>query len=70
MISAEAIANKILTLPPASQKQVLDYIDSLVARPIRLTPGEKVSELKKMFARHSHNGAVILDDSREVLYED
>jgi len=70
MNSVEAIANKVQLLPPSSQKQVLDYVDSLLEKPVELTTEERVAALKEMFARHAYSRAVILDDSRESIYED
>ncbi len=70
MNSVEAIAKKIQMLPPSSQKRVLDYVDSLLVQPVKMTPEEKVAALKEMVQRHAGNRAVILDDSREALYED
>lgn len=70
MISTENIASKIQKLPPASQKQVIDLIDSLLEKPVELTPSER-AELWREFAKsHADNRVVILDDSREAIYED
>ncbi len=70
MNSVEAITTKVQMLPPASQKQVLDFVDSLLEQPVKLTTEERVAALKEMFARHATSRAVVLDDSREAIYED
>lgn len=70
MNSIEAITNKVQMLPPASQKQVLDYVNSLLEKPVALTTEERIVAIKEMGQRHAGNRAVILDDSREAIYED
>ena len=70
MISVEAITNKIQTLPPASQKQVLDFVESLLEKPVELTPEERAAAWREFVKSHADNPVVILDDSREVIYED
>lgn len=70
MNSVEAITTKVQMLPPASQKQVLDYVNSLLEKPVVLTKEERIAALKEMVERHAGNRAVILDDSREAIYED
>ncbi|HQZ95611.1 MAG TPA: hypothetical protein PLP21_04790 [Pyrinomonadaceae bacterium] len=70
MNSVEAITTKVQMLPPASQKQVLDYVNSLLEKPVALTKEERIAALKEMVERHAGNRAVILDDSREAIYED
>jgi len=70
MNSVEAITTKVQMLPPASQKQVLDYIDSLLQKPIELTTEERIAAIKEFAARHANNHVVLRDDSREGIYED
>ena len=70
MNSVEAITSKVRMLPPASQKQVLDYVDSLLNKPPELTAEERIAALKDWVTSHADNRVVILDDSREGIYED
>ncbi|MFT3745932.1 MAG: hypothetical protein QM785_16800 [Pyrinomonadaceae bacterium] len=70
MNAVEAITTKVQMLPPASQKQVLDYVDSLLQKPIELTTEERIAAIKEFAARHANNRVVLRDDSREGIYED
>lgn len=69
MISTENITSKIQMLPPASQKEVLDLIDSLLERRIEITPLEKIKVWKQFVNSHADARAIV-DDSREAIYED
>lgn len=70
MISVESISNKIQMLPPASRKKVLDYVDSLLETPVDLTPQERAQLWVEFVNSHADNHVVLLDDSREAIYED
>lgn len=70
MNSTDLINRKIQMLPPASQRQVLDLIDRLLEKPIELTPEERIAAFKELVERHKDNRVVILNDSREAIYED
>ena len=70
MVSIETIKNKLEKLPPSSRKQVLDYIDSLLAKPSEFNREERIAAIKEWAQSHANNRAVLVDDSREGLYED
>lgn len=57
-------------LPPTSRKKVLDYVDSLLEKPAELTPEERIAAFKELVQRHKDDPVVVLDDSREAIYED
>jgi hypothetical protein len=69
MISTETISTKINMLPPASQKEVLDFIDDLLEKSAKSNQKEKASAWEDWAKSHSEN-TVIIDDSREAIYED
>jgi len=70
MNATDQISKKVRMLPPASQKQVLDFVDSLLAKPVELTAEERAELWKDFVDSHADNRVVILDDSREAIYED
>ncbi len=69
MISTETISTKIQMLPTSSQKAVLDFIDDLLEKSAKTNQIEKSLAWEDWAKSHSQN-AVIIDDSREVIYED
>ncbi len=69
MISAETIKTKINMLPPTSQKEVLDFIDDLLEKSAKSNQKEKASAWEDWAKSHVEN-SVIIDDSREAIYED
>lgn len=69
MISTETISTKINMLPPASQKEVLDFIDDLLEKSAKSNQREKAGAWEDWAKSHSEN-TVIVDDSREAIYED
>ena len=69
MISTETISTKINMLPPASQKEVLDFIDDLLEKSATSNQKDKASAWEDWAKSHSEN-TVIIDDSRETIYED
>jgi hypothetical protein len=69
MISTETINTKINMLPPTSQKEVLDFIDDLLEKSAKSNQQEKAEAWENWAKSHSGN-TVIIDDSREAIYED
>jgi hypothetical protein len=69
MISTETINTKIQMLSPTSQKEVLDFIDDLLEKSAKSNQQEKASAWEDWAKSHSQN-TVIIDDSREAIYED
>jgi hypothetical protein len=69
MISVEAITDKIKMLPPSSQKELMDFIDDLLDGSTNGHGKQRASAWEDWAKSHSHN-AVIIDDSREIIYED
>ena len=68
MISTETISTKIQMLPPASQKEVLNLIDDLLEKSAKSNQKEKASAWEDWAKSHTQN-TVIIDDSREAIYE-
>jgi len=69
MISVETLNNKIEMLPSSSRKEVLDFVDDLLERSAKSSQSEKAAAWEDWAKSHSQN-AVIIDDSREIIYED
>lgn len=69
MISTETINAKINMLPPDSQKEVLDFIDDLLEKSAKSNQKGKALAWEDWAKSHSGNN-VIIDDSREAIYED
>jgi hypothetical protein len=69
MISVEIINTKIQMLPTSSQKEVLDFIDDLLEKSAKSNQNGKASAWEDWAKSHSQN-TVIIDDSREAIYED
>ena len=69
MISTETINTKIQMLPTSSQKEVLDFIDDLLEKSAKSDQKEKAAMWEDWAKSHSQN-TVIIDDSREAIYED
>ena len=69
MISVETIKEKIQMLPSSSQKELVDFIDDLLERSANGNQKQKALGWDDWAKSHAHN-AVILDDSREIIYED
>ncbi len=67
MISTETINTKIQMLPTSSQKEVLDFIDDLLEKSAK--SNQKATAWEDWAKSHSNN-TVIIDDSREIIYED
>ena len=69
MISSETINEKIQMLPSSSKKELVDFIDGLLARSVNGNQNQKAAAWEDWAKSHSQN-VVILDDSREIIYED
>jgi hypothetical protein len=69
MISVETINTKIQMLPVSSQKEVLDFVDDLLEKSAKSDQKEKASAWEDWAKSHAQN-TVIVDDSREIIYED
>jgi hypothetical protein len=69
MISTETINTKIQMLPVSSQKEVLDFVDDLLEKSAKSDQKEKASAWEDWANSHTQN-TVIVDDSRENIYQD
>jgi hypothetical protein len=69
MISVETISNKIQMLPTSSQKIVLDIVDDMLEKSAQSNQTLKASAWEDWAKSHTQN-TVIIDDSREAIYED
>ncbi len=69
MISVESINDKIQMLPVSSQREVIEFIDDLLESSANGNHTQKASEWEAWAKSHSQD-ITILDDSREVIYED
>lgn len=73
---SEQVADKLQKLPPAAQEEVLDFVEFLLEKSARRATGENLNGEQKARAieqwakSHSPETPVILDDSREIIYED
>lgn len=80
MIVTEEITDKLQKLPARTQEEVLDFVEFLLEKSARQenSPeqnekpnGEEKARLIEQWAkRHSPQTPVILDDRREIIYED
>lgn len=76
MIAEEKLLAKIHNLPPGEINEVIDFVDSLTARNekrsngVKLSPRQKAEAIDRWAKGHSANTPVILDDRREIIYED
>lgn len=69
MISTETITAKIQMLPNSAQKEVLDFVDDLLEKSAKSNQIEKASAWEDWAKSHSDN-SIIVDDTREAIYED
>ena len=69
MISTETINTKIQMLPSSSQQELLEFIDDLLARSVNGNQKQKALAWEDWARSHSQN-VVIVDDRREIIYED
>ena len=80
MIITEQVADKLQKLPLAAQEEVLDFIDFLLEKSGRRdsnaaqsesSNGKQKAQIIEQWAKsHSPETPVILDDRREIIYED
>ncbi len=77
MIVAEKVTDKLRQLPTAAQEEVLDFVEFLLQKNergenVRLseTPQQKAAAIEKWAQSHSPETPVIIDDRREIIYED
>lgn len=80
MIVTEQVTDKLQKLPIAAQEEVLDFVEFLVEKSARraIPPGQnenlngeqKAQRIEQWAKSHSFNTPVIVDDSREIIYED
>ena len=69
MISTETINTKIQMLPVSAQKEVIEFIDDLLEKWAKSNQTEKASAWEDWAKSHSNN-TVIVDDSREAIYNE
>lgn len=77
MIVSEQVADKLQNLPVTAQEEVLDFVEFLLQKNEGReqngqngTPVQKAESIERWAKSHSHETPVILDDRREILYED
>ncbi|MBS1794305.1 MAG: DUF2281 domain-containing protein [Acidobacteria bacterium] len=76
MIVAEQVTDKLRKLPIAAQEEVLDFVEFLLEKSMRRDrsseqSGEQKAQAIERWAKsHSPDTPVIIDDSREIIYED
>lgn len=79
MILTEQVTDKLQKLPIAAQKEVLDFIELLVEKTARravasgqvenINGEQKAQRIERWAKSHSSKTPVIIDDSRETIYE-
>ncbi len=75
MILTEQVTDKLNKLPMTAQEEVLDFIDFLLQKSTRqivkqrLNGVQKAKAIEQWAKNHSLETPVILDDSREAIYE-
>ena len=76
MIAEERLIAKINNLPPNEIDEVINFVDSLLHKngrrngATKLTPQQRASSIERWAKSHSYDTPVIIDDHREVIYED
>ena len=77
MIVSEQVTDKLQNLPVAAQEEVLDFVEFLVQKAEKSesikkngTPIQKAESIERWAKGHSHVTHAILDDRREIIYED
>ena len=73
----EQVTDKLQKLPMAVQEEVLDFVEFLLQKAERgetvrtnETPQQKAEAIEQWAKSHSPDTPVILDDRREIIYED
>lgn len=77
MIAEDKLIRKINNLPPGEINEVIDFVDFLLEKAEKRqngmrngTPGQKAESIEQWAKSHSYETPVILDDRREIIYED
>lgn len=77
MIITEQVTDKLQNLPVTAQEEVLDFVEFLLQKTERRengkengTPIQKAQSIDRWAKSHSPDTPVILDDRREIIYED
>ena len=80
MIVTEQVTDKLRRLPIEAQEEVLDFVEFLLEKSVRRSnsfeqkensDGEQRAQTIEQWAKsHSFDTPVILDDRREIIYED
>ena len=69
MNAVEAIKEKIQLLPTSTHKELVEFIDDLLAKSTNGNQKQKALAWEEWANSHSQD-VVILEDSREIIYED
>ncbi len=74
MIAEDILLRKIHSLPPRQMAEVSEFVDSLLETNGKVqfqgAITQRVDALRNWAGSHSKDRSVLLDDSREVIYED
>ncbi len=77
MIAEEKLIAKINNLPPGDIDEVIDFVDFLLHKngigengSKKRTPQERADSIELWAKSHSIETPVIVDDRREMIYED
>ncbi|CAN5503831.1 hypothetical protein BH10ACI1_BH10ACI1_17410 [soil metagenome] len=79
MIVTEQVTDKLQKLPIAAQEEVLDFVEFLLEKSSRRDKSfengsfvgeQKARAIERWAKSHSLKTPVILDDRREIIYED
>ncbi len=76
MIAEDKLIAKINNLPPGKINVVIDLVDFLLQKNRKeenglkeLTPQQKAESVERWAKGHNNDTPVILDDRREIIYE-
>ena len=77
MIAEDKLIQKINNLPPGKINEVIDFVDFLLEKAEKRengrkneTPIQRAESIEQWAKSHSYETPVILDDRREIIYED
>ena len=77
MMVTELVTDKLQKLPVAAQDEVLDFVEFLLqktekGKAVRMseTPQQKAEAIEQWANSKARETPVILDDRREIIYED
>lgn len=68
MVNAETITEKVRMLPVSSQMEVFELVEGLLKQSAKLSAAEKAAAWKAWADSHRDN-RVVVDDSRNAIYE-